>query len=121
MSQAWTQESGPASGPFTPAATEAHALATASVAELTRMLRTGDFSLPDQFLDPFTAFLRILHGALPAQFEALAAELAALPAVPEECRAVLEPTYEKNKDALGPIVDLFAAAADRLRHVAGGN
>jgi hypothetical protein len=121
MSRPWTQENGPATGPFSPEATEAHALATASVAELSRMLRTGDFSAPDRFLDPFSAFLRILHTALPGQFETLAAELATSPAVPEECRAVLEPTYEKNKDALGPVVDLLSAAADRLRHIAGGN
>ncbi len=121
LSQPWTQQNGPPAGPFTPEATEAHRLATVAVAELTRMLRTGDFSGPDRFLDPFSEFLRILHTALPAQFEALAAELATMPAVPEECREVLEPTYEKNKHALGPIVDLLSAAADRLRHIAGGN
>ena len=44
QSQPWTEQAGPASGPFRPEAVEAHALATAAAAALVTMLRTGDFA-----------------------------------------------------------------------------
>ena len=120
-SQPWTRQDGPAAGPFQPEATQAHALATKSVAELATMLRTDDFSAPDRFLDPFTEFVRILHDALPAQFEALAEELAQREIVPPDCRTVFEPRLRKNKAALAPLIDLLTQAAERVRYIAGGN
>ena len=119
LSQPWNAATGPASGPFRPEAVQAHALATAAVAELVRMLRTGDFAAPERFLEPFGGFLRILRDARPQAFAALVAEVDAIEIVPEECRAILEPGAE-DRAALAPIAELLTAASDRVRSIAGG-
>lgn len=120
-SQVWTQQAGPASGPFQQQAIDAHALSTASVAELVRMLRTGDYSKPERFLDPFAAFLRILRAAQPAQFATLAAEIEAAEIVPDDCREALSASVGDQRDAFAPLIEIMTEAADRVRQVAGGN
>lgn len=119
LSQPWNAATGPASGPFRPEAVQAHALATAAVAELMRMLRTGDFAAPERFLETFSAFLRILRDARPQAFAALLAEVDAIEIVPEECCTILEPGSE-DRAALAPIAELLTAASDRVRSIAGG-
>jgi hypothetical protein len=121
LSQPWSQESGPPEGPFSAEAKEAHELATTAFIELRRMLRTGDFSAPDGFLSPFTEFLKILHDALPNQFEALAGDLMKAPAVPDECRKVLEAALEESEQELKPLLELLSLAANRISEIAGGS
>lgn len=121
LSQPWSQESGPAEGPFNPEATEAHQLATKAVAELGTMLRTGNFSTPEAFLSPFTAFLRILHDALPNEFEALAEDLTKTPVIPDACRQVFEAALEQGGQELRPLVRLLSVASERIREIAGGS
>lgn len=116
-SRPWSQKGGPPQGPFNPEATQAHDLAVTAVAELAKMLRTGDFSAPDRFLEPFTQFLRILRAVQPSQFDALAAEIGAAKIVPEGCRELFEQELEKNRWALAPIIELLAAAAERVRRI----
>ena len=120
-SQAWTLQAGPVGGPFQQQAIDAHALSTTSVAELVRMLRTGDYSQPERFLDPFADFLRILHAAQPTQFAALAAEIDAAEIVPEDCREALAASVGDQRDVFQPIIGLMTEAANRVRQVAGGN
>ena len=84
------------------------------------MLRTGDFSAPDRFLEPFTEFLRILHAALPAQFEALAGELVPMAIVPDDCQDAIDGLSVANKDAFAPIIDLLSTATERVRQIAEG-
>jgi hypothetical protein len=119
-SQPWTEENGPPEGPFQPDAIEAHQLAVSSMLALKEMLRTGDFSKPDAFLDPFTKFLQILRASQPEQFDALAAELLAADVVPEGCRDLLESQLKENGDALNPIIDLLTAATKRVQEIMGG-
>jgi hypothetical protein len=121
LSQPWSQESGPSEGPFRPEAIEAHQLATQAAAELGTMLRTGNFSAPERFLDPFTAFLTILHNALPNQFEELAEDLIKTPVVPDGCRKVFEAALEQGRQELRPLLELLSAASERIRQVAGGS
>jgi hypothetical protein len=120
LSQPWTEQAGPASGPFRPEAVEAHALATAAAAALVTMLRTGDFAAAEGFIDPLGRFLRLLRDAEPQAFAALAAEIDAMQVVPEDCRAALEAS-EEEKRAFAPIVELLAAAEALIRDIAGGN
>jgi hypothetical protein len=119
LSQPWTEAFGPADGPFRREAVQAHALATAAGAALATMLRTGDVSAPERFLDPFTGFLRIVRAARPAEFTALLAELDAMTIVPDACRAALAADAARNADALAAVVGLLEAAMQRLRLVAG--
>jgi hypothetical protein len=121
LSQPWSAQTGPAAGPFRPEATQAHALATESVAALVTMLKTSDFSAPDRFLDPFTRFLRILYTTRPAEFEALAAELAPLATVPDDCKDALGQLSDDNSDAFAPILALLTTATERMRDIAGGH
>ena len=120
LTQPWSGPSGPPSGPFQPAATEAHVLATAAGGALVDMMRLGDYSNPAAFLDPFEQFLRILHDTLPTQFTALATELADRPVVPEECRLVMAKAFDPSRDELQPLIDLLSAASDRVRAIAEG-
>ncbi len=120
LSQPWTAEAGPAAGPFRPKAVEAHALATAAGGALVRMLRTGEFTPAESFLDPFAAFLRFLRDARPLEFAALAAEIDAMEIVPDDCRALLEPSAE-DREAFAEIGSLLTEASDIVRSVAGGN
>jgi hypothetical protein len=120
-SQPWSEQTGPAAGPFQPDATKAHTLAVAAVAELVRMLRTNDFAEPQRFLDPFTDFLRILYASQPQQFAALAADLDATKIVPDDCRAMFEAAVDESREALAPIIKLLTEASDRARRIAGGN
>jgi hypothetical protein len=83
------------------------------------MLHSGDFSQPQSFL-PFTRFLRILRTTLPAQFDALAAELAAADVVPDECKALFDAAREQSSEALDPVMTLLSAAAERVRNIPGG-
>jgi hypothetical protein len=94
FSQPWTAASGPVEGPFKSEAILAHKFATRAAIEFARMMRTGDFSAADTFLEPFEKFLRILHDAQPAEFTALAEELINTPAVPEECAALFQSIRE---------------------------
>jgi hypothetical protein len=87
---------------------------------LVDMMRRGDYSDPAAFLDPFENFLRILYDSLPAQFTALATELADRPVVPEECRIVMEKALDPSRDELTPLIDLLTAASDRVRAIAEG-
>lgn len=120
-SQSWIEEFGPAEGPFQPEAVQAHQLAIASMLALTEMLRTGDFSKPENFLKPFTEFLRILRASQPAQFDALAAELFAADVIPESCREQIKSEFEENQAALNPIINLLSAATVRVQGIIGGN
>jgi hypothetical protein len=88
---------------------------------LKEMLRTGDFSNPQAFLEPFTKFLQILRASQPQQFDALAAELLAADVVPEACRELLKSELEENRGALDPIVDLLSTATKRIQEIMGGN
>ena len=99
LSQPWTEQAGPASGPFRPEAVEAHALVT--------MLRTGDFAAAEGFLDPLAKFLRVLRDTQPQAFAALAAVIDAMQVVPDDCRAAFEAS-EEEKAAFAPIVELLA-------------
>jgi hypothetical protein len=120
MSQPWSEQNGPADGPFRPEAIRAHELAIAVGLAFSNMLRNNDFSNPDSFLDPFTEFLRILRSALPTEFDNLAAELSAADIIPDACKEDLEYAREQNKQALDPITDLLSAASARLKAIAGG-
>ena len=120
LSQPWSEQASPGSGPFQPQALEAHALAMAAVGELVRMLRTGDFTAPEGFLDPFAGFLRILRATRPQEFAALAAEFDAAKIVPDDCREALQPSDE-DRAAFAPIVELLTEASERVRQIAGGN
>ena len=120
-SQPWTEENGPPQGPFQTDAIRAHQLAIASMLALKEMLRTGDFSNPQAFLEPFTKFLQILRASQPQQFDALAAELLAADVVPEACRELLKSELEENRGALDPIVDLLSTATKRIQEIMGGN
>lgn len=120
-SRPWTREGGPAEGPFDPESVRAHELAVAAVLELARMLRAGDFSAPEKFLDPFTEFLRILRAAQPARFDALAAEIDAAKIVPEGCREVFDRQLGENAQALDPVIRLLTAASERVRAVPAGS
>ena len=119
-SQPWVEEFGPAEGPFQADAVQAHQLAKTSMLALAQMLRTGDFTKPENFLDPFTEFLRILRASQPAQFDALAAELSAADVIPESCREQIKSEFEENQAALGPIIDLLSAATVRVQDIIGG-
>ncbi len=121
FSQPWTADSGPAEGPLQPEGLAAHERAKESVVVLAKMMRSGDFSTANAFLDPFEALLRILHDAQPVEFTSLVNELTNIPVVPEECSSVAQEMLEKNKEMLGPIVDVLSQASDRLRDVAGGS
>ena len=120
LSRPWTEQVGPAAGPFRPEAVEAHALATAAVGALATMLKTSDFATPEAFLAPFGKFLRILRDAQPQAFAALAAEIDAMEVVPEDCRAAFEASAE-DMAAFAPIIDLLTKANDEVRTIAGGN
>jgi hypothetical protein len=120
-SQPWTEEFGPAEGPFQAEAVQAHQLAITSMLAFNQMLRSGDFSNPNSFLEPFTAFLRILRASQPAQFDALAAELFAADVIPESCRKQIESELEENRTALDPIINLLSAATARVQEIIGGN
>jgi hypothetical protein len=120
LSQPWTDQAGPAEGPFRPEAVEAHTSATAAVGALVAMLRTGDFAAPENFLEPFGRFLLIVRDAEPQAFAELASEIDAMVVVPEDCRAVFEAT-EEDKAAFGPIIKLLTQANDLVRTIAGGN
>jgi hypothetical protein len=120
-SQPWTEEFGPAEGPFQAEAVQAHQLAITSMLAFNQMLRTGDFSKPESFLEPFTEFLRILRASQPAQFDALAAELFAADVIPKSCRKQLESELEENRAALDPIINLLSAATARVQDIIGGN
>jgi hypothetical protein len=120
-SQPWTEEFGPAEGPFQAEAVPAHQLAITSMLAFNQMLRTGDFSKPESFLEPFTEFLRILRASQPAQFDALAAELFAADVIPKSCRKQLESELEENRAALDPIINLLSAATARVQDIIGGN
>jgi hypothetical protein len=120
-SQPWTEEFGPVEGPFQPEAVQAHQLAITSMLALKEMLRTGDFSRPENFLKPFTEFLRILRASQPAQFDALAAELFAADVIPESCREQIKSELEENQAALDPIIKLLSAATTRVKDIIGGN
>jgi hypothetical protein len=119
-SQPWTITSGPAEGPFQPRSITAHEFATQAGIAFARMMRTGDFSASDAFLEPFEKFLRILHDALPEEFTSLAEELINTPAVPEECTELFQSIREENKETLGQLLDLLSKANDRAIHIAGG-
>jgi hypothetical protein len=119
-SQPWTAENGPPEGPFQPEAVEAHQLAISSMLALKEMLRTGDFSKPDAFLEPFTKFLQILRASQPEQFDALAAELLAADVVPEGCRDLFESQLKEHGEALYPIIELLSAATKRIQEITGG-
>jgi hypothetical protein len=121
LSQPWSQDSGPPEGPFSADAIKAHQLAAKASVELRTMLRTGDFSAPDSFLSPFTAFLKILHDAVPAEFEALAEDLIKTPVVPEVCRQVFEAALEQAGQELRPLLELFSVASNRISEIAGGS
>jgi hypothetical protein len=120
LSQPWSEQAGPATGPFQPEAVEAHALATTAVGALVDMLRTGDFAAPERFLEPFGKFLRLLREAQPQAFAALAAEIDTMEVVPEDCRAAFE-AAEEDMLAFAPIIDLLTQANDLVRTIAGGN
>jgi len=120
-SQSWTEEFGPPEGPFQAEAVQAHQLAITSMLALKEMLRTGDFSKPENFLKPFTEFLRILRASQPAQFDALAAELFAADVIPESCREQIKSELEENQAALDPIINLLSAATKRVQDIIGGN
>src|SRR5262249_28281046 len=109
-SRNWSAAFGPAQGPFTPEAPKAHELATRAVAEVGRMMRSGDFGAPERFLDRFTNFLRGVRGSQPAQFAALAAELDGIKVVPDECRAFFERAAEPHAAELKPIIGLLTIA-----------
>jgi hypothetical protein len=119
LSRPWSEAFGPPEGPFTPEAVKAHALATEAGAALATMLRTGDMSAPERFLDPFTAFLRIVRAARPQAFAALLAELDATTVVPDACRVALAEEAARNADALAAVINLLEAATARLHLVAG--
>lgn len=121
LSQPWTAGSGPAEGPLQAESIAAHQLAKEAVVALAKMIPTGDFSAEGAFLEPFEGLLRILHDAQSAEFTSLVAELTNISAVPEECSSVAQEMLEKNKEMLGPIVDVLSKANDRLRDVAGGS
>jgi hypothetical protein len=118
LSQPWPSESQPAEEPFTPEATLAHDLVTRAVAELWKMLRSGDFTAPDKFLTPFTRFLKIMHRALPAEFQQLAFELGQAPAVPQECQAVFEKVLAQGRSDFAPLLALLAEANQRVTQIA---
>ncbi|GAA2003413.1 hypothetical protein [Microbacterium ulmi] len=120
LTQPWSAPDGPASGPFQPAAVEAHALATAAGAAFSDFLRRPDSADAASFLDPFEAFLRILHDTLPAQFASLAADLRDRPVVPDECRLVMEKALDPLRGEFAPLIDLLTAASDRVRAIAEG-
>jgi hypothetical protein len=120
LTQPWTQPAGPAAGPFQQAAIDAHDLAVAAGDALYAMLRSGDYSHPEEFLDPFTEFLRILRATLPTQFIALATELSDVPVVPEECRLVMNDALDPHRAELEPLIDLLTAASARVKSIAKG-
>jgi hypothetical protein len=121
LSQPWSQEAGPAEGPFTPDATLAHDLSRRAVVELRSMLRSGDFTMPERFLAPFTQCLEILHRALPAEFQQLAAELGEPPVIPEECRAAIEEVLAQGRRdaASASFLALLAEANERINQIVG--
>jgi hypothetical protein len=121
VSQSWSEQAGPVTGPFRPEATRVHALAKKAMLELVQMMRTGDFSAPNRFLIPFTRFLRILHDTLPTQFEALAAELLETAIVPDDCTESIEALGKQHRDSLQPLIDLIEAANAQLKRIAGGH
>jgi hypothetical protein len=120
LSQPWTDQAGPTEGPFRPEAVEAHALAIAAVGALVAILRTGDFTAPENFLEPFGSFLRIVRDEDPQAFAELSAELDAMEVVPEDCRAAFEAT-EEDKAAFAPIIELLTQTNDLVRTIAGEN
>jgi hypothetical protein len=121
ISQPWASASGPPEGPFTPEAIAAHELATKALVELVRMLRSGDFSTADGFLEPFEKFLRILHDALPDEFSALATEFSEPFELPDECEPVLEAVLSQHRETFMPLVDVLSEASNRLKDIAGGS
>lgn len=121
LTQPWSDEAGPPEGAFSAEASAAHELALTAVVEFVRMLRTGDFSAPEPFLDAFGEFLGILREALPDEFEALAADLMDLPDPPPECVELAEAAREQHGATIGPLLELLEAAAARLQDVLGGS
>jgi hypothetical protein len=121
LSQPWTSASGPPEGPFTPEATTAHELATKAVVKLSRMLRTGNFSKADTFIEPFEEFLRILHDALPSEFSALAEELSQMAMLPDECAPIIEGMLNQHREIFSSLFEVLSEASNRLRDIAGGS
>lgn len=119
-SRPWSQEGGPPQGPFNTEATQAHELAVKAGVELAEMLRTGEFSAPERFLEPFTQLLRILRSIQPSQFDALVTDIGATDIVPEGCRELLKSDPKKNRHTLAPLIALLSAAAERVRGVSEG-
>lgn len=120
LSRPWSEGTGPAIGPFKPEAVKAHDLAMVAGAAFVDMLKTRNFSTPERFLDPFTAFLRLLRDALPQEFAAFAVKMD-VPIVPDDCRTMFEAVLQDNAEAFKPIITLLSEASERIRQIAGGN
>jgi hypothetical protein len=121
LSQPWTRDTGPSTGPFRPEAIEAHNLAVTAMTALAQMMRASDYSSADRFLDPLEGFLRIFYAVNPARFKVLADEIDSAPVIPDDCRAMFAAAANANELGLMPLVKVLAEAADRIRSIAGGN
>ena len=120
LSQPWSEDAQPNEGPFAEEAIRAHDLASVALVELWKMLRSGDFTRPNRFLAPFTQFLSILHDALPAEFDQLASALQEKPAVPDECRQVIDEALARGRQDLAPLLALLTTASERVSEIAEG-
>ena len=119
-SKNWNAQGGLVSGPIDSVSRIAHKNAVAAVGALTTMLRTNDFSNPDDFLAPFTKFVTIIHDTIPSEFESLAAKLDVDATLPCECREAFQKAGEQWLHDLRPLIELLGAAANTIKTIVGG-
>jgi hypothetical protein len=122
FSAPWDAESGAPEGPLADESKDAHRLAIGAASNLVQMLRRNDFKHPEQFLEPFEAFLRTLHDAVPNQFESLAQSL--LLTGPRElnetCVQMLAQDRLARGQAMAPMIRLVEEASGIVEQLAGG-
>jgi len=108
-------------GPFAPEAVAAHRAAVAAAEAFVAYLGTREETAAHTFLEQIGTLLDVLAAADPARYAALLDELAALAeSFDPDCRAVLQPLYTANTQALDPLADLLTQTWDRAKAASQG-
>jgi hypothetical protein len=111
-------QAGDPGGPFSTAAVDAQKLGKDALRAFILFLETLEQARADEALDRFTKFFGVLRLHAPDDMKAMVAEIAAVPEVSEECRAVAERILTLNEPRLGPVQRLMQGIANLV--TAGG-